>query len=35
MKGWLKRLTAFFGPRPELTDQEAAEEAIRVFPRCC
>lgn len=35
MKKWLSMLKVKLGRRPELSDKEAAEEALRVFPRCC
>ena len=35
MRNWLDRVAAWLRPRPELTPEEAAELALRVFPRCC
>ncbi len=26
---------AFWAPREDLTPEQAAEEALRVFPKCC
>lgn len=35
MKRWRDWLRAFRPTRPNMTPNEATEEALRVFPRCC
>ncbi len=35
MKKWRSWVRRFWPARPELSAKEAAEEALRVYPRCC
>ncbi len=35
MKRWLERLFGRPTPRKQMTDKDAAEVALRVFPKCC
>lgn len=35
MKKWRSWIRRFWLARPELSAKEAAEEALRVYPRCC
>ena len=35
MKNLREKWRTFWAPRNDLTPKEAAEEALRVFPKCC